>query len=90
MKTMFTYVNNIGLELPIDCIMDCSHQGQCDDDVSYWLTKIYLPYTKKQLFRALESYGFDDLESRDLHSLKETFLWTAACNARDEIENGEG
>lgn len=34
--------NYIEFELPRDAVIDCHHQGQCDEDVKFWQQKLNL------------------------------------------------
>ena len=49
-------------------LSDCSHQGQCDDDVEYFINKYHnrLEYDPEDLKKYLSGYGaWDDVELSD-------------------------
>lgn len=87
-ETRFTaYFNRFELELPADCVTDCSHQGQCDSDVSYWANKLTRPdaITPEKLAAELKEYGAWDAEelasdSDNWHRI----IWIAAGNIKEE------
>jgi len=55
----FASFNRFELELPDDCVSECSHSGNCDDDVTRWANKIERPknLTAAKLAAELKEYG---------------------------------
>lgn len=78
------------VRVPPEAIDDCSHQGQCDDDVKHWITRVEWLSTRADLARMLKGYGaWEDLDSADLDTLKARALWVLACNAREERRSND-
>jgi hypothetical protein len=80
---------------PADCVADCSHSGQCADDVSYWRKQLNFTVPREMAIKYLREFGAWPLESdeydRGLNDmpddeLAEKVLWLA-CN--DIQEQGE-
>jgi hypothetical protein len=97
MKT--AYFNRFSLDLPDEAVADCSHQGQCDEDVAYWAgtnakgnLHIERPasITPKVLAAELREYGaWDTEELADDAANWRRIIWSAACNIRDEEREQE-
>lgn len=84
-KIYTTSFNYIEFDLPLTCIKDCSHSGQCDDDVSYWKNRLNLQIDSELLRRELKEYGAwnsEELSNHDDNLLR--IIWIAAGNLRDE------
>lgn len=65
---------------------DCSHQGQCDDDVSFWV-EYFSVNNKKKLREYLKNFGaWDSKELADDDANLNRLIWTMA---NDIKENGE-
>lgn len=82
------------LRLSGQCVLDCSHQGACDDDVAYWKPKVLTQIEKDNFpnkltpdkIRAeLKEYGAWDAEelANDDANL-DRLIWIAAGNIQDE------
>lgn len=87
MKTQTAYFTRFSLELPIDAISDCSHQGQCYDDVAYWADKITRPdeITPEALRSELKEFGAWDSQELDDDSQNwHRLIWIAAGNIKEE------
>ncbi len=70
--------------LPPECVIDCSHQGDCDEAVNYWVDHLEFD-GPAWLFREYLS-GFGAWDSSDLCDHEENrkrVLWTWACNCRE-------
>jgi hypothetical protein len=81
--------NHLGsLDLPEDCVFDCSHQGPCDADVEYWQPKLNLQLDRDGMLAELAEYGAwedDELASKTDAELEQIVIWIAAGNIRDEL-----
>lgn len=91
MKTKAAYFNYIGsIELPLQCIDDCSHSGQCIDDVTRWLEQPEIKeelreINPKQLIKELEQYGAWTEEELNNHQYNlERILWIAANDIKEQ------
>lgn len=91
-KTGETYFNYIGsITLPLDIVKNCSHSGQCDDDVK---RSLELPEVKAemseidpiQLKKELGEYGaWNEDELSNHQDNIERILWIAAGDIMDGI-----
>lgn len=91
MKTHAAYFNYIdSIELPLDVVKNCSHSGQCDDDVE---RSLELPEVKTelseidpdQLRKELREYGaWDDAQLQDHAENLKRILWIAAGNIQEQ------
>lgn len=90
MKT--AYFNGFSLELPEEAVMDCSHAGRCDDDVTRWHGYIDFSHISvTQLKKELYEYGaWTDEELEDRRENEERLLWIAAGNLKEEQEEVRG
>jgi len=85
----FTYAgfNNFELEIPKEAVADCSHQGQCDEDVDFWAPRITRPesITPELLRRELKGYGaWDEDELMNDEDNWKRIIWLAAGQIKDE------
>lgn len=89
-ETLNAVFNRFEIELPYECAVDCSHQGDCEADVRAWLTRIpdILADIDPEDIRAeLKEYGaWNDEELTDDEANRRRLLWTAACNANEEFK----
>lgn len=72
-----------------DASLDCSHPGDCDDEVAYWAPRIERPAdcTPEALRAELREYGaWDDDELADDEANWRRIVWLAAGNIREETE----
>lgn len=79
--------NRFSLELPQDCIADCSHSGQCYDDVKYWADEINRPaeITPEKLAAELKEYGaWESEDLADDGANWQRLIWIAAGNLKEE------
>jgi hypothetical protein len=78
--------NRFEIQLPEDCVIDCSHQGPCDEDVEFWRGKIDLSHiSDDNLAAELQEYGAwdaEELEDRKANEIR--IIWIAAGNIREE------
>jgi hypothetical protein len=84
------------LRLSGQCVLDCAHSGQCDEDVEYWvpLAKeqaekdafIFGP-TAERIRAELREYGaWSDEELADDEQNWHRLVWIAANNIRGDDE----
>ena len=86
--------NRFEFRVPGQAVLDCSHSGDCEADVDYWLPKVRELVESDDLpnkpapdtIRAeLEEYGaWDDEELADDEWNWKRLLWIAAGNIHDE------
>jgi len=81
---------SIEFRLPGQCILDCSHAGQCDQDVEYWLTQLDLSEIDPAcLAIELSEYGAwedDELQDHDLNLAR--LVWIAAGDLQETKTQG--
>lgn len=82
---------SVEFQLPGQCIIDCSHSGQCDDDVEYWLTQLDLSEIDPAcLASELGEYGAWDEEELQDHDLNlARIVWIAAGDISEQVCGGE-
>lgn len=76
-------------QLPMDCIMDCSHSGKCDSEVEYWTDQLAfadgLPLDKAIEF--ISEYGAwdrEELSQKSPEEIAQIVLWIFCGNLKDE------
>ena len=75
---------SLTMELPSDCVRECSHFGDCFDDVKFWVEQLNFNVPVDQARAYLKGFGtWDDLEDCSEELLAQRVLWTA-CNAIKE------
>jgi hypothetical protein len=76
----------IELQIPRVAIGDCSHQGQCDEDVAYWSNEIDFSRISTDIMALeLKEYGaWDDLQTAERQTLIERLTWIACCDLSEE------
>lgn len=85
MKNLTAYFNRFALDLPAECVKDCSHSGSCDDDVEYWVGKIEITIPPEQIAAELKEYGaWDAEELEDKEQNIKRLIWIAAGNISEE------
>lgn len=83
--------NRFEIELPDDCVNNCSCQGKNDEAVEFWENKLDLSHIDPAKIRAeLKEYGAwnkeelnDDLQNR------RRLIWIAAHNLKEEMACAE-
>lgn len=86
MKTMIAQFNRFEVELPEQCVKDCSHSGPCDEDVEFWFLKLDTDkFPCSDAIQAeLQEYGaWDEDELQDKDQNLRRLIWIAAGNIRD-------
>jgi hypothetical protein len=86
--------NRFELRLPGQCVIDCSHSGQCDEDVAHWVPKVRALVesdnfpnkpTAEKIRAELQEYGaWDDEELSDEDQNWHRLVWTAANNVAED------
>jgi len=81
----------VQMQLPGECIIDCSHAGQCDQDVAYWIGKLDLsdldPEKIKLELREYGAWDRDELSDHDANLAR--IVWLAAADLQETIAQGE-
>lgn len=86
-KTIWTTFNYLEFELPEDAVMECYHQGACDDDVEFWQARLNLNLDRTSMIKELKEYGawsLEELNAYENHELEQKLIWIAAGNIQDE------
>lgn len=79
------HFNRFSLDLPAQCVADCSHQGDCFEDTDYWAQHISMPATPEAIRAELAEYGaWSTEELADDNANIRRLLWCAACNIKEE------
>ena len=85
---MYAIFNRFEIDLPEECVKDCSHQGRCDEDVEYWQTKLNLNLNRSDMIKELSEYGAwenNELEALSNDELEQKIVWIGACNISDDL-----
>ena len=82
------------LRLPGQCVLDCSHGGDCAGDVDYWVPKIRAQVeadgflsgpTNEKISLELAEYGaWDESELSDHDQNWRRIVWIAAYNIAED------
>ena len=83
------YVGDIELSMTLEDAHYCSHQGDCDDDVTEVSLKPYIQkqlkeYSNPQLIKALKEYAIEDCDKFNRKQLEEYIVWLIAGNIIDD------
>jgi hypothetical protein len=89
-KTVYAYFHHSEIELPFECVMDCTQQGANDDAVDFWqrtCADIKYPNRKDMIEGLADTGGWTRAELSELNEdeLEQKTLWVACWNARDEM-----
>lgn len=85
MKT--AYFERFEINMPEECVADCSHAGQCDADVAFWLPLLDLKLDPAKVRAELDEYGaWDEAELADDAANLQRIVWIAACNISEELD----
>ena len=90
MKTAF--FNRFSLDLPDECVIDCAHQGPCDEDVEFWFLKLdtsQFPSADAIRAELRECGAWDKDELIDNDANLRRLIWIAAGQIRDEQREEE-
>ena len=90
--TRTAFFDRFSIEIPVEAIGDCSHQGACDEDVKFWqrmMARAEMDISEisdEDLSEELSEYGADwDLSDRDDN--EQRIIWIACCNLKEEEAN---
>lgn len=93
-EKLYWFTSSMGrveFQLPGQCVIDCYHSGQCDQDVEYWIGKLDLSSIDPAcLAHELGEYGAweeEDLQDHDLNLAR--IVWLAAGDLQEAIAQGE-
>jgi hypothetical protein len=86
MESKWATFNRFEIEMPVEAVNDCHHQGACDEDVEYWQRKIDLSHiSDEKLSAELKEYGaWDADELSDREANERRIIWLAAGNIQEE------
>lgn len=86
--------NRFELRLPGQCVLDCSHSGQCDSDVAAWIDRVQaqvetdgftLKPTAELIRLELKEYGaWSPKELADDEQNWHRLVWIAAGNISED------
>ena len=92
-KMQFDQYGNANRRLPKQCVLDCSHQGPCDEDVAAWIPKVQALVesdnfknkpTAESIRAELKEYGaWDADELMDDAANWNRLVWCAANNVAE-------
>lgn len=74
-------------DFPEGCIEDCSHSGQCIDDVKFWVKELELDADNDEMKEYLKRFGaWDDEELEDKEDNLERMLWIICNDIKEQDE----
>lgn len=85
----FDKYGNLKRDIPMECVEDCSHSGECYEDCFLWVRKLKFQVQRKIAIQYLKETGAweqEELEAMSTEDLSIKILWMA-CN--DITEHGE-
>jgi hypothetical protein len=86
-KKLFDEYGNFLGKLPLACIYNCTHKGECVDDIREWVKKLNFIVPENLARKYLQGFGaWDDLEFCDQNILSERVLWIACCYFKESGE----
>jgi hypothetical protein len=77
------------IELPEDCVVECSAPGPVDTAVRHWCEKLKFHVNRVDAINYLASTGgwqHNKLAREDDSTLAERILWVAACDLKEDSE----
>lgn len=84
-KTYWAHFNRFELQLPGQCVLDCSAQGSVDDVVAYWAERVTKTPDPNSIRFELAEYGaWDDNELADDDANWRRLIWIAAGNVAED------
>lgn len=89
MKIKTAYFNRFVLNLSQKCVEDCSHPGDCDEGVSFWVNQTEIKSQLEEIGpdnirKELKEYGaWDYIELGDENQNNKRILWIAAGNIKE-------
>ena len=93
-KTVYAYFHNAEIEIPVECVMDCTTQGSNDEAIDLWqrtCAEIEFPSREIMIEGLGECGAWSDEELNALNDdeLEQRVLWIACHNAREEMRNAK-
>lgn len=84
--TVCVSFNRFEIQLPLQCIEDCSGPGSKDEIVGHWAKKLSIKIDPDLIRAEVKEYGtWNQEELQDNEQNIHRLIWIAACNAKDEI-----
>ena len=77
---VWAYFNHKELQLPHECVTDCSAQGAVDDAVEHWQKELNLGFDRQVMIEGLLEFGaWDEQELNELDDdeLEQKVIWTS-------------
>lgn len=89
-NSVYAYFYNTEIEIPLECVMDCTQQGANDEAVDFWqrtCVEIKFPERSEMIEGLAETGGWsrDELNALNDDELEQKVLWVSCHNARDEM-----
>ncbi len=88
-RLLTAQLERFALQLPAECVIDCSHAGPCDADVDHWADRIDLTHLREaEIHAELREYGaWESDELEDEEDNLRRIIWIAACNIKEELKS---
>ena len=92
--TRTAFFDRFSIEIPVEAIGDCSHQGACDEDVEFWqrmMARAEMDISEisdEDLVAELtDTGGADCWDLSDRDDNEQRIIWIACCNLKEEEAN---
>lgn len=76
----------IEFQLPTQAVLDCHHQGDCEDDCRAWQKELNLGLDRNKMIAELTGYGLDDVETWTNEKMETYCVWLASGNIQETSE----
>lgn len=77
------------IKLPLECVIDCSHDKACDDEVQYWQKKLSLKLERSFMIEGLSKYSFswskEYLEELTNDKLEQKVIQIVSGDIKEEL-----
>ncbi len=81
----FDSYGNLKQKISQDCINDCTHAGDCTNDVQHWLKQLNFIVPADMARKYLQEFGaWDDLDDCSQELLNERVLWVMCGELKEE------
>lgn len=91
-ESIFVIFHHSEIELPLECVRDCTTQGANDEAVDFWqrtCVEINFP-NRVEMISGLLEYGAwsrEELNALDDDELEQKVLWVSCHDAKEEMIN---
>lgn len=86
-KPFFDNYGNLIRRIPKQAIIDCSHSGDCESDVRFWIEKLHFSAPREHAIDYLREIGaWENLENDSDDDINMRVFWLACCDLKETGE----